>query len=477
MKKLVNFILVAVFLINGFCLFDVSRAENNNNAVNLDNKQESIDKSKKSNNVVDIAMALDDGYLYPTIVSITSMMENKNKDSKYIYHIMHPGEFKEESKRKLKTLENKYDGCRINLINMSNKYKNAKQGHVTTPTYYRLSLPDLLPNLDKIIWLDGDTLVFKDLKEMLDVDMEGYCYRGFLDYKHHVSQLRRFGIKSNDYICAGVMLINLKELRNCNAVEKCNKFINENNDKLSFHDQTTLNVLFYNKIGVLPAKYGLFNSFRDDNGAANYTEKNILSDKKYSKREMKEAFNNPTIVHCVKKPWRNPSVNRGNDWWKYAEKTDYFNEIKEIYAIKDGIYTIKSLLDNNKILGVDLNNVNRSSLNVKLIDKKINGNQLFKVTYTTGGYYEIKSLETDKLLNVSGAKKGDGTNIDEHSKNGTNAQKWFIFNHQKNSWSIISKCNQKCVDVSRAKKEAGTNIQCWSPNGTKAQKFKFEKVS
>ena len=42
---------------------------------------------KKSH--VPIAMALDDGYLYPTIVSIKSMMENKNRNSYYKFYIMH----------------------------------------------------------------------------------------------------------------------------------------------------------------------------------------------------------------------------------------------------------------------------------------------------------------------------------------------------------------------------------------------------
>ena len=51
-------------------------------------------------------------------------------------------------KGKLKSLENKYSGCNINLIDMSDKYKNAyDKGHITTPTYYRLSLPDLLLNM------------------------------------------------------------------------------------------------------------------------------------------------------------------------------------------------------------------------------------------------------------------------------------------------------------------------------------------
>ena len=65
---------------------------------------------------------------------------------------------------------------------MKVKYKDSHiSGYITTAAYYRLSLSDLIPNLDKIIWLDGDTVVFGDLKEMYDIDMKGFYYRGFLD--------------------------------------------------------------------------------------------------------------------------------------------------------------------------------------------------------------------------------------------------------------------------------------------------------
>ena len=279
-------------------------------------------------NHVPIAMALDDGYTYPTIVSITSMMENKNRNTVYDFYVMHPGEFSDESKGKLKSLENKYSGCNINLIDMSDKYKNAyDKGHITTPTYYRLSLPDLLPNLDKIIWMDGDTLIFKDLSEMFNVDMKKYCYKGFLDYKWHLPEMDRLGLSTDNYICAGVMLINLKELRNCNAVEECNKFINENNDKISAHDQTVINAMYIDRIGVLPAKFGIFNDFNNEEEAMEYPEKYVPSSKKYSKEEMKNAFNNPTIVHCVRKPWKNLEVPFAEVWWEYAKKSDFYDQI------------------------------------------------------------------------------------------------------------------------------------------------------
>ena len=68
---------------------------------------------------------------------------------------------------------------------MGNKYqglnlkKETPTDILTTPAYYRLSLSDSLPKVDKIIWLDGDTLTLIDLKEMFDLDMENYYYKGY----------------------------------------------------------------------------------------------------------------------------------------------------------------------------------------------------------------------------------------------------------------------------------------------------------
>lgn len=128
---------------------------------------------KNSEIKIPIAMALDDGYTYPTIVAITSMMENSYKKTKYDYYLMIPPNFSNQNKRKIKSLEEKYNRCSIKFINMTNNFifKNAntssKFNQLTTPCYYRLVLSDLLPHIEKIIYLDGDTLSFVDLKCIL----------------------------------------------------------------------------------------------------------------------------------------------------------------------------------------------------------------------------------------------------------------------------------------------------------------------
>lgn len=279
---------------------------------------------------IPIAMAMDDNYVYPTMVSITSAMENINEGNEYSFYIMHNPKLKDESKEKIKSLENKYPACHIHLIDMGNQFKGANdKGHITTPTYYRLSLSGLLTNIDKIIWLDGDTLIFKDLTPMYNIDMDGLCYRGFLD--ETVDGTKAFGVENDHYICAGVMLINLEELRKDGALEKFNRFMDKNNSSLIQHDQTVINVVYADKIGILPPEYGFFNSYATQELAEKYCTK-LKYPNKYTKEEMNYALNNLSVLHCIVKPWKFFDIYFADSWWEYAQKTDYYDEIKLMYS-------------------------------------------------------------------------------------------------------------------------------------------------
>lgn len=178
-----------------------------------------INFSHKLYNNIPIAYGLNNRYIYPTIVSITSIMETINSKKKYDFYIMHSGDFSEKNKKNLKK---KYKQCSINLIDMKDMFKEGTKYNtrIPVPPYYRLILSDLLPNIDKIIYLDGDWITYIDIKEMYDLDMENYYYKGYRVWS------RKFNHKFiNNYICSGVLLINLKELRKNNITQQYYKFI------------------------------------------------------------------------------------------------------------------------------------------------------------------------------------------------------------------------------------------------------------
>ena len=58
--------------------------------------------------IIPIAMSLDEEYTYPTLVAMTSILENANSNTKYNFYLLHPSNFPIESKNILKSFEKKY---------------------------------------------------------------------------------------------------------------------------------------------------------------------------------------------------------------------------------------------------------------------------------------------------------------------------------------------------------------------------------
>ena len=274
--------------------------------------------------IIPITMALDDRYVYPTVIAMTSIITTANSTTKYDFYLMHPGKFKKENIDRLHSLEKKYPyKCSIITLDMQRKFMGAKKNrYIRTPAYYRLALSNLLPYINKIIWLDGDTLTFKDLKEMYDINMKNYYYKGFLDDPKQLDHIT----KANDHnICSGVLLINLKKLREDDMETKYNAFIKKYNRKLKKHDQTVINAVGFDHIGVLPARFGVFN----------YRSKRILrrkpigrrSKERYTWDELSKAYDDPTILHCLKKVWSRHKNYGGKVWWLHARNSDFFSDI------------------------------------------------------------------------------------------------------------------------------------------------------
>ncbi len=318
--------------------------------------------------IIPIAMALNDNYIYPTIVSITSIIETANKETKYDFYIIYPKEFKTKNLNKLHKIGKKYfHKCTINTINFEILSLNISKARTSRRfpiiAYYRIFLSSLLPFIDKIIWLDGDTLIFKDLNKMYNIDMENFYYKGFLDDPRQLDHIT----KDNDhYICSGVLLINLKKIREDNIENKYLLFIDKNHTKLRKHDQTLINIIGYENNGILPPNYGIFN----------LKNKTVLlrqpigfrCKNKYSHKELIKAYEDPTVLHCVKKVWYNSKNYGAKIWWKYARK-NYFREIcityydvcKEIFG--------KNVLNKKIKIRKKRKNKNKNKTKNKIVDK------------------------------------------------------------------------------------------------------------
>jgi len=94
-------------------------------------------------------------------------------------------------------------------------------------------------------------------KKVSDVELKDNIYlRGALDNVENTSELRSFGIYTEKYMNAGILLINLKSMRKYGIEEKIKDFVE--NHYLEHHDQTAINAVCYNNWEILSVKYATF---------------------------------------------------------------------------------------------------------------------------------------------------------------------------------------------------------------------------
>ena len=283
-------------------------------------------KSIKTKIKISVSYSTDNKYIYPTIVSITSLIVNAGKNTLYNIYILHPPDFTENSKKIFNKFESKYkDICKIYYIGMGNKFRNLKfKRRLSIAAYYRLSLQDILPNVNKIIYLDGDTLIFGDLQELINLDMKGNVIMGFID--DFPNSIKSFGLTNPTVICSGVLLIDLKGLRKYNYTKKIEDFISKNKNRLFQQDQTIVNVVMQDRLGPIPPKYGVW-PLNNEEKLKSYLSKKRFG-KKYSKKLLIDAIKHPVIVHFInKKPFKFRKSAFYHLWWKFAKISGYYDEI------------------------------------------------------------------------------------------------------------------------------------------------------
>ena len=296
--------------------------------------------NKLLNQKIGIAYGLDNKYTYPTLVSMISILENASRYTFYnFYLLVEKNLFKKENKIKFMNLEKKYEKCKITIFELSNEnLKNARVNRYPMAAYYRLLLAELIPDINRIIYLDGDTIIFTDLTEMINLEMNNNIILGFVDNGYRNAE--EFGIKTYKYVTSGVLLINLKKMRREDISQKFFDFIDNNIDKLTQEDQTVINIVLHGRIDLLPPKYGMWN-FVNRESLINHNcyEDKSLGVKAYDENEIFKAWKIPSILHYVRaKPWKKKTKYTHREfhekWWDYAQRADEYQNILKFYGGK-----------------------------------------------------------------------------------------------------------------------------------------------
>ena len=289
-------------------------------------------------NYINVAYAFDSSYQYITHVSMKSIMLSQNRDTFIIFHILVSSKIKDKEKEVIDKIAKEYNNCEIKYYYIGDRFKEINvKAYITwsTAMYYRLRLPDLLPNEKRVLYLDCDTLVYKDLTNLYNYNIEGKYFTGMLEPR----DLSYLGLNVDNYINTGVMLFNLDELRKDNVAKKIEEFLIKYNYRLWFPVNDSLNTVCHKKNGYFSPEFVQW-GFCNENFVNKYINELSI---KLDKKEVLKAYKDPYIYHMIGykyKPWNGIPNYQGTvcidpiaRFYEMAKKTDYYYNIIEEFKI------------------------------------------------------------------------------------------------------------------------------------------------
>ena len=289
---------------------------------------------------IPIAFAFDEDFLLPASVAIKSLIDSKNSDTEYKVFILHDG-ISEDDKKRFETI------TKIEWIRVPDE---AFAGCPTSGTwnkivYYRLLIPDLIKEYDKIIYSDIDVLFKQDLSEIYDRDIEDNYWAGVVAERNCEDVLchNYFPENKNEFIyMSGFMLINAKKWREEGLSEKLSKNIEVFADRLKMFDLDLLNITCDN-IGSVPFEYCVLENLYHLDDIVEADEYAWLS-RLYSYEELLHAKNHPAIIHyagCSTKIWGRKRSDMPDYYWSYIEKSPFYNSEWASPSIKNKFFRLK----------------------------------------------------------------------------------------------------------------------------------------
>jgi len=292
---------------------------------------------------LNVCYASDNNYSKYLGISVISLLEN-NKLFKNITVYIIDLDISFENKIKIESITNNYNRqvVFIKFPNEISEIDELASKYIVYPkaTYARLILLRLLPNnLDKILYLDCDTIVADGLTDLWETEIDKFGVGGVFDIMP-IWKKKRNNLSENYYVNAGILLINLKYWRESNAEQKFFEIIKDKSYYFQNCDQDIINIAFKKSIKIIDLKYNLTTHYLDFKNYCQYYKicKKINSNY-YSAEQFNTALAIPSIIHYAgRRPWfSNYYCPRKNDYIKYLKLSPWHNEALEKYDYRKNL--------------------------------------------------------------------------------------------------------------------------------------------
>lgn len=270
--------------------------------------------------VIPVVFAINDNYVPYWGVAATSLIEHASREYMYKVYIFYT-ELSEYNIRRVEGLSTV--NVEIKCMDVSNDIPEVElknKNHVSKETLYRFMAPILLSQYEKILYLDSDIVILRDLAELYQIDI-GDNIIGATEEAHTgwlLNYLNERNITPKGYFNTGVLVLNTKKLLDEDILGKVVKVL-DTDIVYNYPDQDALNIVLKGNIYYLPRRW---NVEWHKMHKINTVSKTFLDD-------VKESGLNPYIVHYTSdnKAWHSPGLELAEKFWEYAKRTSFYEEI------------------------------------------------------------------------------------------------------------------------------------------------------
>ena len=272
--------------------------------------------------IIPIVFAFDSNMLFPASICMTSLLTNAKKTTFYDIYILY-SEKVELDKHFLDIICTEFKNCRLQYRAVDTTFDSAFEiRNITTSAYYRLLIPDIIPEYEKILYSDVDAIFRDDLSNVyFNTDLDDYYIAGVDSIAHMVPDLKEYyeqerKADSRGNIYSGNLIINSKKMREDGIV---NKFRDHVDKKYKFQDMDIINIVCKGKIKYLSPSF-CYTTYISDFAVNNREALRTV----WSEEEIQEAQDRGIVHYNGQKPWRGACINF-DIWWEYYRKSPFFD--------------------------------------------------------------------------------------------------------------------------------------------------------
>lgn len=297
-------------------------------------------------NNIAIAFAANDAFVPYMATMIRSIIANGSKDNNYDLVVLE-SDISAQNQKTLQEMTEPFENVSLRCVNVTEYIKGytffvGNKENFTKESYYRLLLPELMEEYEKVLYLDGDMVALTDVAELYRTDIEGYLLAssrdlcGMIAYYNPLADMKAYRDKElglrepDDYFIAGMLLLNIPEFRKQYSTEYLLGFATSRNWRQ--HDQDVLNVLCQGRVKLVSAAWDVMAPEFNE-----YLPKEL-------KAELEESLEEPKILHFGgdMKPWLCMDAPFGEYFWRYAAQTPYIQEIiRRRLEMDRGVYSVR----------------------------------------------------------------------------------------------------------------------------------------